>query len=165
MGARRQSNIFVFRATGPVTEEPIAVPLQHDTSDPPKACSPVQRADTPRVVVPFQPGTRHPVLINDPAEPLRVLLTDAAVLHGTPASPCVAAFDAETVSLDGASNTGRERALVLLDDLEHGWLFRTSADSQRDPGGLEYRTMSCRFDAGLEVPPEVYRARGVRVAP
>jgi hypothetical protein len=164
MGARRQSNIFVFRATGAVTEAPVPVPIQHDTPDPPRACSPVQRADSPRIVAPFQPGTRHPIVISDAAEPQRVLLTDAAVLHGTPAAPCVAAYDAEPVPSDGSSGA-RERAVLLLDDLEHAWLFRTSADSNRDSGVLEYRTMSCRFDASLEVPQEVQRARGVRVGP
>ncbi|HEY6557736.1 MAG TPA: hypothetical protein VI072_10700 [Polyangiaceae bacterium] len=165
LGTRRQSNIFVFRASGAVTEEPVPVPIQHDTADPPRACSPVQRADTPRVVVPFQPGTRHPIVVNDAAEPLRVLLTNAAVLHGTPSAPCVAAYDAEPVPAEAGSTTARERAVLLLDDLEHAWLFRTSADSERASGALEYRTMSCRFDATLEVPQEVQRARGVRVAP
>ncbi len=164
-GARRQSNVFVFRATGTVTEAPVPVPIQHDTPDPPRACSPVQRSESPRIVAPFQPGTRHPIVISDAAEPQRVLLTDAAVLHGTPAVPCAAAYDAESVPADGGSSGARERAVLLLDDLEHAWLFRTSADSSRDSGVLEYRTMSCRFDASLEVPQEVQRARGVRVGP
>jgi len=121
--------------------------------------------------------------VTDTSEPMRVLLTSSAVLHGSPEEPCVAAFDADVVPIDtsgGIATPGgygygggygtaptptapeREEAVILLDDLEHAWLFKHAAQA----GGrtrVEYRLMSCRFDPGIEVPPEVYDAQGTLV--
>jgi len=161
-GSRRSSMVFLLRASGAVVEAPIEVPMQLDAADRPSRCSPVQRNDTPRVVVPFQAGTRHPIVITDAAEPLRVLLTNRAVMHGTPAQPCVAAYDAQIVVLDDGANES-ERAILPLDDLEHAWLFRTLPDQRTNLPSVEYRSMSCRFDPGAEIPAEVYRATGTMI--
>jgi hypothetical protein len=164
-GTRHAGKLYVFRAGGPVVESPIAVPTQLDAGERPSRCSSAQRAGTPRVVVPFQPGTRHPVLVTDPIEPVRVLLTENAVMHGTPREACVAGYDAEAIPLEGSLSHDRERALIALDDLEHAWLFRTASDARSESNGIEYRVMSCRFDATAEIPPEVYRASGTQVPP
>jgi hypothetical protein len=162
-GTNGQNWLFPFRSDGAVVEAPIALPTQRDAGDKPKRCGSVHRADSPRVIVPFQAGTRHPVLVTDALEPMRLLLTSQAVMHGTPAEPCVAAFDAEVVALDptlGAPE--QERAILPMDDLEHAWLFRTTFGT-RGEQQVEYRLMSCRFDPTLEPPPEVYGQPGTRL--
>jgi hypothetical protein len=128
----------------------------------PSRCTRSQRTQTPRIVAPYQPGTRHPVLVSDPLEPLRVLLTEDAVLFGSPTAPCVGAFDADVVSTDPTRRGINERALLFVDDLEHAWIFRSGVV---DSGSsrVEYRTMSCRLDPNAEVPVEVFQARGTIV--
>lgn len=162
-GTRHSSLLFPFRATGAVVDPPIATPMQRDTGDKPNKCGNTHRNDTPRVVSPYQGGTRHPIVVSDPVEPLRLLLTNRAVMHGTPQDPCVAAFDAEVIQLDpGIGTPEQERAILPLDDLEHSWIFRTIYDPNGE-ATVEYRMMSCRFDGGVEIPPEVYAATGTRV--
>lgn len=164
-GEAHVAYLFPFAASGPAVEAPIAVPMLSDSADPPRSCGAVIRKDTPRLVVPYQPGTRHPVVVNDATEPLRVLLTARAVMHaasnGQTQGACVAALDAEGIALEGTDGTGaQERALVILDDSEPSWLFR------RDSSGARYqaRTMSCRFDPNAEVPLEVYSQSGTLVS-
>ncbi|HTV25641.1 MAG TPA: hypothetical protein VMG12_43395, partial [Polyangiaceae bacterium] len=120
--------LFPLQADGPVLGAPLATPTQRDLADPPSACTPQRRADSPRIVAPYQPGRRHPLVVRDAVEPVRVLLTDAAVLHGTPDAPCVDVFDAEAVKT-GNSSSARERALLSLDG--PSWLFRMSSDNSR----------------------------------
>jgi hypothetical protein len=113
--------------------------------------------------MPFQGGTRHPVVVTDSSEPMRVLLTGQAVMYGTSQEPCVAAFDAEVVSIDPNVGTPeQERAIILTDDLEHSWLFRTTYGTNGEPS-IEYRLMSCRFDPTLEPPPEIFSLPGTKV--
>jgi hypothetical protein len=183
-GSQRMALLFPFRASGAVTEPPVRVASQLDTGAKPNRCSATQKSDTPRVVVPYQGGTRHPIVVTDASEPMRVLMTGTAVMHGTPEEPCVAAFDAEIVPIDlsggaagslygggavggavghgGAPSTEREAAVILLDDMDRAWLFRQATQ----PTGrtrIEYRVMSCRFDPAVEVPPEVYEVAGTLV--
>ncbi len=154
-GGQHQSQLFIFRGSGAVLDPPIALPMQQDLPDKPSRCSKTQRASTARSIQRAVAGTRHPVIVSDASEPLRGLLTGKAVMYGTPASPCVAAYDAEGVKLEGADLHG-ESAILPVDDLDHAWLFRTAPASSR--GRIEYRTMKCRFDTSVEVPPELYRA-------
>jgi hypothetical protein len=151
------SQLFPLQAEGPVLGPPIATPTQRDLPDSPSACTPERRADSPRIIAPYQPGRRRPLVVRDAVEPVRVLLTDSAVMHGTPDAPCVDVFDAEPVKTSGASNA-RERALLSLDG--PSWLFRMTADHSRRDARVEYRSMSCRPDPGVEVPPEVYDMPG-----
>jgi hypothetical protein len=112
---------------------------------------------------------RHPVLIQEPrpknavgvAEPM-VLLTESAVVHGTPTSPCLAAFHAES-----AMNAPMSAALP--GDLAHSWLFRSTYDAPRPPGRrpdpgmtptLEYRPMACHYDANARIPEIVWTQEG-----
>jgi hypothetical protein len=178
-GSQRSSMLYPFRASGAVVDAPIRVPTQLDAGDTPKRCGTGHKSDSPRVVAPHLGGTRHPIVVTDTSEPMRVLLTDSAVMHGTPEEPCVAAFDAEVVPIDTSGGTAapgyggygyapaptapeREQAIILLDDMEHSWIFKHVAA----PGGktrVEYRTMSCRFDPAIEIPPEVYDQQGTLV--
>jgi hypothetical protein len=151
------SQLFPLQAEGPVLGLPIAAPTQRDLADPPSPCTAQRRADSPRIIAPYQPGRRHPLVVRDSVEPVRVLLTDAAVLHGTPDAPCVDVFDAEQVKTSSASNS-RERALLSLDG--PSWLFRMTSDNSRRDARVEYRSMTCRPDAGVEVPSEVYDMPG-----
>lgn len=150
--------LFPLRADGPVLSLPVRVPTQASLGDGVAACTPRQRADTPRVIAPYQPGARHPVLVHDAVEPLRVLLSDAAVLHGTPDAACVDAFDADPVRTLGLTQTPRERA--LLSPLGLSWLFRVAPENPRRDTRIEYRSMKCRLDPGAEVPAEVYELPG-----
>ena len=97
--------------------------------------------------------------MHDAVEPLRVFLTDDAVLHGTPEHPCAAALDADPVRLTSSGGSARERALLFPDG--SSWLFRLAAvEGGRREARVEYRSMSCRPDPNLEPPPEVYELPG-----
>jgi hypothetical protein len=153
-----QSQLFPLQADGPVLGAPLGTPAQRDIGDVPVACTPEQRTDTPRVIAPYQPGRRRPLVVIDPVEPVRVFLSDAAVLHGTPERPCAAAFDAELVKSSSGTSSARERALLSLDG--PSWLFRVTVDNSRRDARVEYRTMSCHPDPAVEVPSEVYDMPG-----
>ncbi len=157
----RHSDFHRFSAGERVTEAPIPAPLQSDTADQPTGCSVQQRKTTPRIVAPFEGGTRHPVIVTDAREPLRVLLTSNAVLHGTPQEPCTAAFDADLVVSDSFDDARAESAILPAGDLAHSWLFRSVPDG--DHTRVEYRSLSCRLEPGAEVPEEVYQAPGTVV--
>ena len=153
-----QSQLFPLRADGPVLGEPLAAPTQRDLTEAPMACTARQRAETSRILAPWFPGRRRPLVVRDAVEPLRVFLTDEAVLYGTPQSPCLAAFDADLVRIAPGTSGARERALIFPDD--PSWLFRLAPDSARREPRVEYRSMSCRPDPSLELPPEVYEMPG-----
>jgi hypothetical protein len=162
VGESAEGRLFPFRATGEVLDTPIRVPVQLDADPTPRKCSDNEKRSTPRVVVPYQPGTRHPITITDAVEPLRLLMTDRAVMYGTPQSAFVAAFDAEPVDLSGAIEGARiTSAIIALDDLENAWAFR--AIEQEGGGRVETRNMKCHFDPNLEVPPEAQLVPGARV--
>jgi hypothetical protein len=146
--------LFPIRPGGPPTDPPIRVPTQTDLPDVPQACTADERANTARGLAIALPGTRHPVVVTDSVDPPRAMLTGTAVLHGTLENPCVAAYEVELVPNDAAPEL-EESAIVLLSDLDHAWLFKNTAPSGNPPQ-IEYRTMSCRFSASVEVPPETF---------
>jgi photosystem II stability/assembly factor-like uncharacterized protein len=159
-----QARFFPFEETGNVLGAPIAVPTQLDVRGPPQRCGTSDRSSAPRIIASWEPGTRHPVIVTDSTEPLRVLLTNSAVMYGTPASPCVAAFDADVVPLEtNNGETQSERAILPIDELEHSWLFRVVPNPNGHGSRVEARTMNCRFDPTAEVPPEVYTRAGTKV--
>ncbi|MFO7180056.1 MAG: hypothetical protein DIU78_015265, partial [Pseudomonadota bacterium] len=153
-----RAHVFPFQATGPAVGAPIPVPTQRDLGEQPKACTAERRARTPRVVSAPAPGSRHAVVVGDAVEGPRTLLTGAAVLHGTPNEPCVAAFGALLVPSD-ASQGSRESALVIPGEAGRSVLFRVVGG--RDSAEIVYRPMSCRFDPSLEVPSDVHRVLGL----
>jgi hypothetical protein len=157
-GRHASAAFYAFRATGDVMGPKLPVPTQASLADRPARCSEGVLASTPRIDAAFLPGTRHPILVTDASDPPRLFLSAGAVLYGTPENACATAFDADEVPFDSTA-LRRERALLLLDDLEHSWLFRSNADSS----AVQYRTMKCHFEPDLEVPSEVYRAPGTLV--
>lgn len=163
LGAAGQSDarVYPFQVDGAVFGAGIAVPTQADLHDAAPSCSSEQRVSTPRIVAPHQPGARRPVVVHDPVEPLRLLLTDMAILHGTPERACAMVFDADTVRTGAAAQTIRERALIATRG--PSFLFRASPDPARRDARVEYRRMQCRLDPSIEVPPDVYEMPGTRV--
>lgn len=147
--------VFPLKSQGPALGEPIPVPGQASTSDPPRACDRAARQSTPRLVVSSPSGAAHPVLVTGGSEPVRALLTSEAVMHGTVAAPCVAVLDARGVLL-GDAETAQERALLPLDDLERSWLFRLAI--REEVRSVEVRPMRCRFEPKAIVPPELAQA-------
>lgn len=166
-GKAAVSALYVFRGAGAVVEEPVKLPTQLDLPAVPRPCPANERKSTPRVVAPSLPGSRRPVLVADAVEPLRVLLTDDAVLHGTPQSPCVAAYGASLVSTESSATPRIETAIIPADAPERAWIFRAprgKSDKDTLPS-VEYRQMSCKPDPSAEVPVEVYRERDTLIDP
>ncbi|MCC6556489.1 MAG: hypothetical protein IT372_26315 [Polyangiaceae bacterium] len=139
------------------------LPTPYDLPDPPRPCTPAERASTARLEAlmflrgePFFPGTRHPVLVAAAPglQDSLLLLTSSAVLHGTPSAPCVAAWEANA--------TGRlPVAAVLSGDLSHSWLFRRVEPQPPQPSGsatvaIEARPMTCRLDPSAKVPEAIW---------
>jgi hypothetical protein len=98
--------------------------------------------------------------VNDGGDTPQTFLTAYAVMHGTPAAPCVSTFDGEPIALEGVA-TPATRVLLPLGDLSHAYLFR--ANAQGSETTLEYHSLSCKLDPSAEVPPELYRAPGALV--
>jgi hypothetical protein len=158
--ARAEAKLFLFRARGAVLDPAIEVPTQLSVPEKVERCSPVAEASTPRVVAAPYPGTRHPVIVSDGGDTPQTFLTQYAVLHGTPATPCVSSFDGEAIVVDGAAPP-TTRVLLPMSDLAHSYLFRANVQGQETR--LEYHAISCKLDPGAEVPPELYRAPGALV--
>jgi hypothetical protein len=149
-----QARAFALRAEGALVEPALAVPSQRDLAERPAACGTAVRDATPRVIARALPGTRHAVIVSDPVDPPRAMLTGDAVLHGTPEAPCAAGFEVLMVRTNSDRGVD-ERGIVLLDDLEHAWLLRRVEAPEGGLPRVEYRGMSCRFEPGLEIPDEL----------
>jgi hypothetical protein len=162
LGARASAAFYAFRATGAVLGAAIAVPTQASLADRPSRCSAAELASTPRIDAAYLPGTRHPIVVTDSSDAPRLFLSAGAVLYGTPENACATALDAEEIPVDAAAPR-HERLLLLLDDLEHTWLFRLVGDSSTGPSGVQFRSLKCHFEPDLEIPSEVYRAPGTLV--
>jgi hypothetical protein len=159
LGRGGTAQIFPLRGEGAVIDAPLRVPTQADLPLQPLPCGSAERQGTARVIAPFLHGTRHPVIVNDAVDAPRLMLTAEAVLHGTPESPCIAAFSVEPVANE-AGVKPTETALIAPDDLEHAWLFRQMPSVGGAGARSEYRAMSCRFSPTLEIPTELYREPG-----
>jgi hypothetical protein len=120
------------------------VPTQLSIGEKAERCSAAVEGSTPRVVAAPYPGTRHPVIVNDGGDTPQTFLTQFAVMHGTPAAPCVSAFDGEPIAVDGAAPP-TTRVLLPLGDLAHAYLFRATV--QGSDVRLEYHGISCRRGA------------------
>jgi hypothetical protein len=168
---RAWAHVLGLRADGGFAPPEPAATL-YDLGARPRPCTPAERASTARLAMPLKangtllfPGARHPVLVFEPhtkgtaavGEPV-VLLTSGAVLHGTPASPCLAAFQA-----DGALRA--PVAAAIQGDLAHAWLFRATVDAPTSSATgrytLEYRPMSCRYEPAAPIPEFVWTQEGV----
>jgi photosystem II stability/assembly factor-like uncharacterized protein len=149
-----EARLFALRAEGAMVDPAVVVPTLRSFAERPTACSSAARESSPRIIGRALPGTRHPVIVSDPVDPPRAMLSGDAVLHGTQEAPCVAAFELETVR-SSADRDVEERGIVLLDDLEHAWLLRRTLGQDSSGPRVEYRSMSCRFEPGLELPEEL----------
>jgi hypothetical protein len=159
--ARAEAKLFLFRARGEVLDPPIDVPTQLSLPEKVERCAPAAEAATPRIVAAPYPGTRHPIIVSDGGDAPQTFLTSYAVLHGTPANPCVSAFDGEPVTADGVA-APNARVLLPFGDLAHAYLFRAMAPNGAEVR-YEYHPIACKLDPAAEVPPELYRAPGALV--
>ncbi|RYZ05981.1 MAG: hypothetical protein EOO73_17685 [Myxococcales bacterium] len=158
--AHAEAKLFTFRARGAVLNPPIDVPTQLSLPEKVERCSAATEASTPRVVAAPYPGTRHPVIVSDGSDAPQAFLTQYAVLHGTPVSPCVSSFDGEPIAVDGGTAPAT-RVLLPMTDLSHAYLFRANVQGQE--ARLEYHALSCKLDPSAEIPQELYRAPGALV--
>ncbi len=158
-GVPRSGLAFPIRATGSVSAPPVPIPEQADVSDPPVPCTDEQRADTTRVVAPYQAGTRHPVIISHRIEPIRTLLSVDAVLHGTPGAPCMAALAAVPIDMDDRDDRTWMYAVILPGHLDQAWAFRVVYDEAGEKQ-VSYRGMQCEFDPKAAIPKTVYAEPG-----
>jgi hypothetical protein len=157
-GRRAEAHLFALNSEGPAAGPPVAVPTELDLPTTPVACTPAERAATSRLVARGYPGARHPIVVSDAVEPPRAMLSGDAVLYGTKAAPCAAAFELHPVPGGAPDPAATESGLLLLDDPTHAWLFRRSRESGGEGTHVEYRSMSCRFEPNLELPEEILNA-------
>ncbi len=182
------ASFYPFRADGGFGPA-IAVPTPLDLSDPPRPCKADDRRLTPRFAARafwqgqvMYPGRRHPVLVAESpsakpplTDPVN-LLSAGAVLYGTKASPCVAAFEAFGVASSGVASSGRVPVFaVIAGDGKQAWLFRAATQIPivpKDAGkpasetrsfAIEHRPMSCRFDGNASVPNTLFGQPGTTV--
>jgi hypothetical protein len=156
-GRRSEAHVYALNGQGPVTGPPIVAPTELDLGATPAACTRADRATTARLVTRGYPGTHHPVVVSDQVEPPRAMLTGDAVLYGTKAAPCAAAFELHSAPGGGVDPATTEGGVLLVDDLAHAWLFRRTREGG-EGARVEYRSMSCRFDPNLELPEEILNA-------
>lgn len=119
-------------ALGPV----LAVPLQSALGLRPLACTEAVRLATPRIVAPAFPGSTRQVSLELEGE-RRELVLGAAVLHGTPQDPCVAAWE-------GEPGPGEPKGRLLLLPRPDGWFgyyFAPREAPQR--GGYDAWPLRC----------------------
>jgi len=119
------------------------LPTQSSMPDPPRACTKDSQSGF-RVLLPWEKGSRHPILVNGEVAGL-VLATNVAITRVTPGSPpCTAAFDSYRELPRTADN---HIAILAPDDLEHATLFRSKGWTADGPE-VSYRPMSCKFEKG-----------------
>jgi len=125
-------------------------------SDPPPACDARDRREFTRVVVPLLPGATRAVGIEGADAQPSWLLAQQAVLYAGTSRSCVDVLWAE--SLPGTSPV---TAVITLNDLREGWLFRTRRVNGEDK--LEAQPMKCQYDVtGNRPPPELETRAQVR---
>lgn len=137
------SRLLQLRGTagGGVTVLP--APRPSGLGEPPRACDAQQRKNTFRIIAPAEGGARHVIRIEGDDGRTIWLMSDDAVLYGTPEQPCVSVFD--TVSPPRRSSN--VQGLVNVADMSRSWVFETRAQ-----GTFRWRSMECRFDASMKVP-------------
>jgi photosystem II stability/assembly factor-like uncharacterized protein len=129
-----------------------ALPTQKTLGDAPHACDKAGLA-MPRVVAPYNRGTRHPVLVTADGNDL-LLATNQATLHVSPSGDaCLGMWEA----VPPAWRAGDQyNALVPLDDLGHAWLFRSTSKS----GEQQVRTMTCSASKETPIPTTLQNVDG-----
>jgi hypothetical protein len=144
-GAGGFARLLVFGAREPGVAAISPAPTQLDLGEPPRACTPEQRKEGWRFAAPAQPGTRHPVALDDGDGRKTWLLTGSAVVYGARSGACASMLDAAAAKPD----EDKVRVLVDLGDLERSWLFRPA--EPRKPG-TRWKSLECAWDRGASVP-------------
>lgn len=122
-----------------VLGEMVRVPLKADLGFPPRACSDAERRDTPRIVAPGFPGPSPVLRVQRGSSDIGRFTLGAAVLHGTPEKPCLAAW-----SGDVDPHVAQAAVSVLLipsDKGLFGWFFSPRAERQLE--GVEAWPIAC----------------------
>jgi hypothetical protein len=143
-----------FTASGDLGA-PVDLPTQLDLASTIKPCTAEERRDDARVVAAWATGARHAVVVRS-ALGDDVLLTGSAILHGTPAAPCVAGWHATALS-------GREpRVAIVSGDLSQAWLFR---ESPGKVGSVDVQALACRWAPDAALPEPIWREQGAVRSP
>jgi hypothetical protein len=100
-----------------------------------------------------EPPAKNAVGVSAPI----TLLTAGAVVHGSPAAPCAAGWEAWSAAHEKMS-------AVLSGDLARSWIFRV-VSAPGKPGeapspSVEYRAMTCRYDPAATIPDAVWNEKG-----
>lgn len=118
------------------------------TGDPPKACG--KDAGPWRMLTPWAPGTRHPVIVSSEGKEL-LLATSSAILRTGPngAASCVSTLDAQSITLPSYKGPNEWYSAVIDPaDLGHASLFRSGYKPGTTTNELTVRPMSCTFAPG-----------------
>ena len=181
-----RADAWLFGERG-VSPEPVALARLSHLGDRVTPCTADQRRTSPRSVSAHfgRSGAlvstigRRPIFVQEAASPSSSLgaalpdaiwlLSDGAVLHGSPTEPCVAAWRGSAL-FGGA-------VAVVAGDLEHAWLLKEAVEpttvtrGTRAPSGarasgsrvLLARPMSCKIDPNLAIPSDVAARAGHRL--
>jgi hypothetical protein len=128
------------------------LPTQLDLGPQPRPCTTAETERTPRLVAPFVPGTRHPVLVRSLSDSY-VLLTDWAVLHGSQSNPCIAGWSARQLQ----RSPGAPMTAIIGGAPERSWLFRPTPGRK---GSVDYRAMRCRRSPQSAIPRTIWLEAG-----
>jgi hypothetical protein len=119
---------------------PIRVPLQEDLSGDLVPCSEDQRKGTPRVEASAPPDVRRSVIVEISASETLNLVTEEAILFGTPEKPCVGVMQAKNP--EKRAPQGPEYS-ALVSPGQVSWVFRVESTAP-DVRAVSARPMSCQ---------------------
>ncbi len=117
---------------------PIAIPSAAQLGDTPRACNKVDWSGT-RLALSYEPGTRHPVFVNDDGREIDLATSQTIVRFTSAKEWCVSSFEAVAIA---KTNPPQSTALIAPDDLEHAAFF-----NYKD-GQFTVRPMSCTWAKG-----------------
>lgn len=118
----------------------VRVPLKPALQSPPHACSDAVRRSTPRIVAPAFPGATPNLRVLRGSERVAGFTLTHAVLHGTPESACLAAWEGEPTGATAKDDGG----VLLLPTASglFGWFFNAKGGA-RSQEGFEALPLSC----------------------
>jgi len=143
--AKRIETVSAHRLSmGAAIFEPgIGVSLPESLGEPPPTCSPRDRREMSRIILPLLPQAARGVQVLEAGQPARWLVATQAVLFANAKRTCLDAVWAETLPGSPALN-----AVIGLDQLGHATVFRSRGEQ------LRATPARCRFDARATPPPE-----------
>ena len=123
------------------------LPLPRTFAEPPPPCSPRDRRQHSRFVVPLLPEAARAIGIRKSDSQMHWLVANYAIMYASPTHACVDALWAETLP-----GTTPIHAIVPLDDPGHAWVFWTRRAKGEEK--TDVQAMRCKFDAAAKPPPE-----------